>query len=223
MKPFRYKRARSVEEALDLAALTPASKFVAGGTNLLDLMKREAETPDALIDVNHVGLDKIEDAAEGGLRIGALVSNTDLAAHPRVRRDYPILTRAIMAGASGQLRNMASTGDNLMQHTRCANFYDGDQPCNKRKPGSGCAALSGDSRQLAIVGASDKGIATYPGDMAEALRVLDTTVEIRSGQAKRDTPIADFHKLPGDTPKVETDVARAELITAVNLPKPLGG
>lgn len=223
MKPFHYKRARSVEEALELASGAPSSKFVAGGTNLLDLMKLEAEAPSTLIDINAVGLDKIEDTPEGGLRVGALVSNTDLAAHPRVRRDYPVLTRAIMAGASGQLRNMASTGGNLMQRTRCPYFYDGAQPCNKRKPGSGCAALSGDSRQLAIIGASDKCIATYPGDMAVALRALDATVEIRSGQGKRDTSIADFHKLPGDTPEVETDVARGELITAVTLPKPLGG
>ncbi len=223
MKPFQYKRARSVEEALDLAARSPASKFVAGGTNLLDLMKLEAETPDMLIDVNAVGLDRIEDTPEGGLRIGTGVSNTELAAHPRVRRDYPVLTRAIVAGASAQLRNMATTGGNLLQRTRCPYFYDGNQPCNKRKPGSGCSALSGDSRQLAIIGASDKCIATYPGDMAVALRVLDATIEIRSAQIKRDTPIADFHKLPGDTPEVETDVRRGELITAVTLPRPLGG
>ena len=223
MKPFQYKRARSVEEALELAAQSPASKFIAGGTNLLDLMKLEAETPETLIDVNAVGLDKIEDTTDGGLRVGALVSNTDLASHPRVRRDYPVLTRAIIAGASAQLRNMASTGGNLLQRTRCPYFYDGNQPCNKRKPGSGCAAISGDSRQLAIIGASDKCIATYPGDMAVAMRALDATVEIRSAQGKRETPIGDFHKLPGDTPEVENDLARGELITAVTLPKPLGG
>jgi xanthine dehydrogenase YagS FAD-binding subunit len=223
MRPFQYRRARNVDEALDLAAHSPAPKFVAGGTNLLDLMKLEAETPATLIDVNAVGLDKIEDTPDGGLRIGALVSNTDLASHARVRRDYPVLTRAIMAGASGQLRNMASTGGNLMQRTRCPYFYDGNQPCNKRRPGSGCAALSGDSRQLAIIGASDKCIATYPGDMAVALRALDASVEIRSANAKRETPLAEFHKLPGDTPEVETDVAHGELITAVTLPKPLGG
>lgn len=223
MKPFQYKRARSVDEALEFAARSPASKFVAGGTNLIDLMKLEAETPDVLIDLNAVGLEKIEDTADGGLRVGALVSNTDLAAHPRVRRDYPLLTRAIMAGASAQLRNMASTGGNLMQRTRCPYFYDGNQPCNKRKPGSGCAAISGDSRQLAIIGASDKCIATYPGDMAVALRALDASVEIRSVKGTRETPIADFHKLPGDTPEVETDVAHGELIAAVTLPVPLGG
>ena len=223
MKPFQYKRARSVEEALDMAATARQAKFVAGGTNLLDLMKLEAETPATLIDVNATGLDKIEDTPEGGLRVGALVSNADLAAHPRVRRDYPVLTRAIVAGASAQLRNMASTGGNLMQRTRCPYFYDGNQPCNKRKPGSGCAALSGDSRQLAIIGASDKCIATYPGDMAVALRALDANVEIRGAQGARQTPIAEFHKLPGDTPQIETDVKPGELITAVTLPKPLGG
>ena len=223
MKPFQYKRARSVEEALELAAQSPASKFIAGGTNLLDLMKLEAETPETLIDVNAVGLDKIEDTTDGGLRVGALVSNTDLASHPRVRRDYPVLTRASVAGASAQLRNMASTGGNLLQRTRCPYFYDGNQPCNKRKPGSGCAAISGDSRQLAIIGASDKCIATYPGDMAVAMRALDATVEIRSAQGKRETPIADFHKLPGDTPEIENDLARGEMITAVTLPKALGG
>ena len=176
-----------------------------------------------MIDINHVGLDKIEDAPDGGLRIGAIVGNTALSADNRVRGDYPVLTRAIVAGASPQLRNMASTGGNLMQRTRCPYFYDGNQPCNKRKPGSGCAALSGDSRQLAVIGASDKCIATYPGDMAVALRALDARVEIQSAAGKRQTPIADFHKLPGDTPEVETDVKPGELITAVILPKPLGG
>jgi xanthine dehydrogenase YagS FAD-binding subunit len=223
MKPFQFKRARSVEEALALAIQSPSPKFVAGGTNLLDLMKLEAETPQTLIDVNPVGLDKIEETPEGGLRIGALVSNTALAGDMRVRRDYPVLTRAIVAGASQQLRNMASTGGNLMQRTRCPYFYDGNQPCNKRKPGSGCAALSGDSRQLAVIGASDKCIATYPGDMAVALRALDATVEIQSASGHRTTPLAEFHKLPGDTPEIETDVKPGELITAVTLPKPPGG
>ena len=223
MKPFEFKRARSVEEALDLSAKGPAAKFVAGGTNLLDLMKLEAEAPQTLIDVNDVGLDKIEETPEGGLRIGALVSNSALAADARVRRDYAVLTRAIVAGASAQLRNMASTGGNLLQRTRCPYFYDGAQPCNKRKPGSGCAALSGDSRQLAIIGASDKCIATYPGDMAVALRALDAKVEIAAASGKRETPMAEFHKLPGDTPQIETDVKPGELITAVVLPKPTGG
>jgi xanthine dehydrogenase YagS FAD-binding subunit len=223
MRPFQFKRARSVDEALDLASKSPSPKFVAGGTNLLDLMKLEAESPQTLIDVNDVELNKIEDTPDGGLRIGALVSNTALSADMRVRRDYSVLTRAIVAGASPQLRNMASTGGNLMQRTRCPYFYDGNQPCNKRNPGSGCAALTGDSRQLAIIGASDKCIATYPGDMAVALRALDAKVEIQSAGAKREVALADFHKLPGDTPEIETDVKHGELITAVTLPKPLGG
>jgi xanthine dehydrogenase YagS FAD-binding subunit len=222
MKPFRYARARSVEEAVDLASSTDNAKFVGGGTNLIDLMKLGVETPQTLIDINHVGLDKIEPTPEGGLRIGALVSNSDVANDMRVRRDYPLLSRAIVAGASPQLRNMATTGGNLLQRTRCPYFYDTAQACNKRQPGSGCSALSGDSRSLAIVGGSKSCIATYPGDMAVALRALDAVVEVQ-GREKRTIALADFHRLPGDTPQLENTLAAGELITAVTLPRPVAG
>jgi xanthine dehydrogenase YagS FAD-binding subunit len=191
---------------------------------LLDLMKLEIETPAHLIDVNGLGLDKIERTADGGLRIGALVRNTDLAADETVRRDYGVLSRALLAGASGQLRNKATTAGNLLQRTRCPYFYDTNQPCNKRKPGSGCAALRGFSRQLAVVGASEACIATNPSDMAVAMRVLDAKVETVDGAGQaRAVPIADFHRLPGDTPQFDTTLKSGELITAVTLPKPVGG
>src|SRR6186713_3148294 len=224
MKSFTYERARSPAEAAAAAARQPGAKFIAGGTNLLDLMKLEIETPTHLIDVNDVGLDRIEPTPEGGLRIGALVRNTDLAADPRVRRDYGVLSRALLAGASGQLRNMATTAGNLLQRTRCPYFYDTNQPCNKRRPGSGCAAIGGFSRQHAVVGVSDACIATHPSDMAVAMRALDATVEtVQPSGATRRIPIADFHRLPGDTPHVETTLQPGELITAVALPKPVGG
>lgn len=224
MKPFTYERATSPAEAAAAAARHPGSRFVAGGTNLLDLMKLEIETPPHLIDVNGLGLDKIEPADDGGLRIGALVRNTDLAADERVRRDYAVLSRALVSGASGQLRNMATTAGNLLQRTRCPYFYDTNQPCNKRVPGSGCGAIDGFSRPHAILGVSDACIATHPSDMAVALRVLDATVEtIRPDGTKRAIPIADFHRLPGDQPQIETILAPGELITAVTLPKPIGG
>ena len=224
MKPFTYERARSPAEAAAAAQRWPGSKFVAGGTNLLDLMKLEIETPQRLIDVNGLALDKIEATPEGGLRIGALVRNTDLAADERVRRDYGLLSRALLAGASGQLRNMATTAGNLLQRTRCAYFYDTNQPCNKRKPGSGCSAIGGFTRQHAIVGVSDACIATHPSDMAIAMRALDAVVEtIQPNGTSRKIPIADFHRLPGDTPHIETTLQPGELITAVILPKPVGG
>jgi xanthine dehydrogenase YagS FAD-binding subunit len=224
MKPFTYERATSPAEAAAAAARHPGSRFVAGGTNLLDLLKLEIETPPHLIDVNGLGLDKIEPADDGGLRIGALVRNTDLAADERVRRDYAVLSRALVSGASGQLRNMATTAGNLLQRTRCPYFYDTNQPCNKRIPGSGCGAIDGFSRPHAILGVSDACIATHPSDMAVALRVLDATVEtIRPDGTKRSIPIADFHRLPGDQPQIETILAPGELITAVTLPKPIGG
>ncbi|WP_294252682.1 xanthine dehydrogenase family protein subunit M [uncultured Sphingomonas sp.] len=224
MKAFQYTRASSPADAAALAAKTPGAKFIAGGTNLLDLMKLEIETPAHLIDVNKLALDRIEETAEGGLRIGALVRNTDLAADKRVRRDYAVLTRAIVAGASGQLRNKATTAGNLLQRTRCPYFYDPNQPCNKRKPGSGCAAIGGFSRQLAVIGTSKACIATYPGDMAIAMRLLDATVEtVKPDGATRKIAIADFHRLPGDTPHLDNNLQTGELITAVTLPKPLGG
>jgi len=224
MKAFTYEKARTPAEAAAAAARTPGAKFVAGGTNLLDLMKLEIETPTHLVDVNGLALDRIEATPDGGLRVGALVRNTDLAADARVRRDYGVLTRALVAGASGQLRNMATTAGNLLQRTRCPYFYDTYQPCNKRVPGSGCSALGGYSRQHAVVGVSDACIATHPSDMAVALRVLDATVETtQPGGAARRIPIADFYRLPGNTPHIETVLAPGELITAVALPAPLGG
>ncbi len=224
MKAFTFERARTPAEAAAAAARTPGSRFIAGGTNLLDLMKLEIETPTHLIDVNGLGLDQIEPTPEGGLRIGALVRNTDLAADERVRRDYGVLSRALVAGASGQLRNMATTAGNLLQRTRCPYFYDTNQPCNKRAPGSGCGAIGGFSRQHAVIGVSEACIATHPSDMAVALRVLDAIVEtIRPDGSTRKIAIADFHRLPGDQPQIETVLEAGELITAVTLPKPVGG
>lgn len=224
MKAFSYERAKSPAEAAAAAQRTPGARFIAGGTNLLDLMKLQIETPTHLIDVNNLGLDKIEPSGNGGLRIGALVRNTDLAADERVRRDYAVLSRALLSGASGQLRNKATTAGNLLQRTRCPYFYDTAQPCNKRQPGSGCSAIGGYTRQLAIVGTSNACIATHPSDMAVAMRVLDATVEtVKADGARRTIPIADFHRLPGDTPQMDTTLQPGELITAVTLPQPLGG
>lgn len=224
MKPFRYHRAESAADAAKMATAMPGARFIAGGTNLLDLMKLQIETPANLIDVSRLELNRVEDSADGGLRIGALVRNTDLAAHPRVRRDYAVLSRALLAGASGQLRNKATTAGNLLQRTRCPYFYDTTKPCNKRRPGSGCAAIDGFSRSLAILGTSPDCIATHPSDMAVAMRLLDAQVEtIAADGATRSIPIADFHRLPGATPHIETTLKPGELITSVKLPKPLGG
>ncbi|MGH8516363.1 MAG: FAD binding domain-containing protein [Panacagrimonas sp.] len=224
MKPFSYERAGSATQAAAAAGRTPGAKFIPGGTNLLDLMKLQIETPRHLIDVNDLGLDRIESTPQGGLRIGAGVRNTDLAADARVRKDYAVLTRALVAGASGQLRNQATTAGNLLQRTRCPYFYDSNQACNKRKPGSGCGALEGISRQHAIVGTSEACIATHPSDMAVAMRVLDATVEtVRADGTRREIPIADLHRLPGSTPHIEHDLATDELVTAVVLPPPVGG
>ncbi|RVN97135.1 xanthine dehydrogenase family protein subunit M (plasmid) [Sinorhizobium kummerowiae] len=224
MRAFSYERVSSIEAAARAAAATDGAKFIAGGTNLLDLMKLEIETPTHLVDVNGLGLDRIEATREGGLRIGALVRNTDLAADERVRRDYALLSRALLAGASGQLRNRASTAGNLLQRTRCPYFYDTNQPCNKRQPGSGCSALAGFSRQLAVVGVSDACIASHPSDMAVAMRALDAVVEtVRADGTTRSIPMGDLHRLPGDTPHIEHVLERGELITAVVLPKPAGG
>lgn len=224
MKSFTYARAKSPTEAAAEVASTPNAKFLAGGTNLLDLMKLEIETPTHLVDVQDLKLDRIEKTSDGGLRIGALVTNTTLASDERVRRDYGVLTRAIVAGASGQLRNKATTAGNLLQRTRCQYFYDTNMPCNKRKPGSGCSAIGGYSRQLGIIGTSDACIATHPGDMAVAMRVLDATIETVNPQgATRAIPIADFHRLWGDAPHIDTNLQRGELITAVTLPRPVGG
>jgi xanthine dehydrogenase YagS FAD-binding subunit len=224
MRAFSYEKAGTPAEAAAAAAKNPNAKFIAGGTNLLDLMKLQIEAPTHLIDVNGLGLDKIEPTSEGGLRIGALVRNTALAADERVRRDYGVLSRALLAGASGQLRNRATTAGNLLQRTRCPYFYDTAQPCNKRQPGSGCSAIGGFSRQLGVVGVSDACIATHPSDMAVAMRALDATVEtVKPDRSSRSIPIADLHRLPGKTPHLETVLEKGELITAVTLPKPAGG
>ena len=224
MKSFTYERAKTPAEAASAAARIPNAKFIAGGTNLLDLMKLQIETPTHLIDVNHLALDRIETTAESGLRIGALVRNTDLAADSRVRRDYGILARALLAGASGQLRNKATTAGNLLQRTRCPYFYDTNQPCNKRNPGSGCAAIGGFSRPHAVMGVSDACIASHPSDMAVAMRALDAVVEtVKPDGSQRSIPIAELYRLPGDTPHIETTLVPGELIVAVTLPKPVGG
>ena len=224
MKSFTYERVETPAAATAAFAKVKGARFIAGGTNLLDLMKLQIETPAHLIDVSRLALDKIEPTTDGGLRIGAMVRNTDLASDPRVRRDYGLLSRALVAGASGQLRNKATTAGNLLQRTRCPYFYDTNQACNKRKPGSGCAAIGGFSRLHAIVGASDACIATHPSDMAVAMRALDAAVETVDATGKaRSVPIADFYRAPGKTPHLETVLAPGELITAVTLPKPVGG
>ena len=224
MKAFTYERATSAADAARKGASVQGARFIAGGTNLHDLMKLEIETPTHLIDVNGLGFDKIEATRDGGLRIGAMVSNTNLAADMRVRKDYAVLSRALLAGASGQLRNKATTAGNLLQRTRCPYFYDTNQACNKRKPGSGCAAIGGYSRQLAVIGSSEACIATHPSDMAIAMRVLDATVEtVKADGTARAIPIADFHRLPGDTPHIDTTLSAGEIVTAVTLPKPVGG
>lgn len=224
MKAFTYERVKTLAEAAAAVNRTPGSRFLAGGTNLLDLMKLEIETPAHIVDVNALALDKIEETAEGGLKIGAMVRNTALAADERVRRDYGLLSRSILAGASTQLRNRATTAGNLMQRTRCPYFYDTNQACNKRVPGSGCSALYGFSHQHAVIGTSDACIATYPSDMAVALQVFDATIEtVRSNGTTRVIPIADFHSLPGTTPHIDNVLESGELITSVTLPKPLGG
>ena len=224
MKAFTYERAASPASAAAAVSAHANAKFIAGGTNLLDLMKLEIETPTHLVDVNGLGFDRIEATQEGGLRIGALVTNTDLAADSRVRAQYGVLSRAILAGASGQLRNKATTAGNLLQRTRCPYFYDTNQPCNKRTPGAGCAAIGGYSRQLAVIGTSDHCIATHPSDMAVGMRVLDAVVETTDAHGHaRAIPIAEFHRLPGDHPERETALLPGELITAVTLPRPAGG
>jgi len=223
MKAFTYQRADSTTSAA-AASLKPGAKIIAGGTNLLDLMKLQVETPSALVDINALPLDKIEETPDGGLRVGALVRNSDLAADPRVRQRYGVLSRALLAGASAQLRNKATTAGNLLQRTRCYYFYDVTKPCNKRSPGSGCAALAGFNRIHAILGTSDQCIATHPSDMAVAMRALDARVEtVNRNDEARVIPIADFHRLPGKTPEIETSLKSGEIITAVTLPPPPPG
>jgi xanthine dehydrogenase YagS FAD-binding subunit len=224
MRAFSYERARSPAEAAAAAARTHGARFIAGGTNLLDLMKLEIETPAHLIDVNGLDLDTIEPTSEGGLRVGALVRNTDLAADRRIRRDYAVLTRALVSGASGQLRNKATTAGNLLQRTRCPYFYDTAQPCNKRLPGSGCGAREGFSRQLAVIGASEHCIATHPSDMAVAMMALDASVEtVRADGSRRNIALDVLYRAPGRTPHIDTVLDKGELIAAVILPPPPGG
>ncbi len=224
MKAFAYTRADTPAAAVAAAAREPGTKFIAGGTNLLDLMKLEIETPAQLVDVNGLKLDTIEATDAGGLRIGALVRNTDLAADRRVRKDWPLLSRALLAGASGQLRNRATTAGNLLQRTRCPYFYDTDQACNKRLPGSGCGAIDGYSRQLAVIGHSPSCIATHPSDMAVAMRALDAVIEtVKPDGSERRIALDDFYLAPGTTPQRETVLEPGELITAVVLPPPVGG
>ncbi|MGR3465116.1 FAD binding domain-containing protein [Limimaricola sp.] len=222
MRAFDYVRAGDTGEALREGA-GEETRFIAGGTNLLDLMKLEVMTPGKLVDITRLDLNRIEETGEGGLRIGALVSNSDLAADARVRHDWPVLSRALLAGASGQLRNKATTGGNLLQRTRCYYFYDRGEPCNKREPGSGCAAQGGMNRILAILGTSDHCIATHPSDMAVAMQALGARVEIEGQDGAREVELSEFYRLPGDTPHIETVLAPGELITAVILPAPAGG
>jgi xanthine dehydrogenase YagS FAD-binding subunit len=218
MIDFHYERATDVAQAVRLIAGDAAAKFVAGGTNLIDLMKMDVERPAKVIDINRLPLKEVENTRGGGLRIGALVRNTDLAYHPVVEQRYPVLASAVMAGASQQLRNMASTGGNLLQRTRCAYFYDTATPCNKRNPGSGCSAIDGHNRMHAILGASEACIAVHPSDMCVALVMLEAKVHVTGASGDREIPFSDFHRLPGDTPQRDTNLDAGEIITAVELP-----
>ena len=218
MNPFTFTQAGDVDAAL--ARLTaPGARPIAGGTNLLDLMKEGVMQPSALVDINGLGLDQVEEAPGGGLRLGALARNADTAYHPLVRQRYPLLSAAILAGASPQLRNMATNGGNLLQRTRCYYFYDVGTPCNKREPGSGCSAKDGLNRLHAILGTSEHCIATHPSDMCVALRALDAVVQVRSPGGSREIPFAQFHRLPGDRPELDSTLEPGELITHITLPE----
>lgn len=216
MNPFHYSKPASVQEAVQLAG--PASRFIAGGTNLLDLMKENVTRPAQLIDITGLALNEVSETATGGVMIGALVSNADLAWHPLIEQRYPMLSQAILAGASPQLRNMASTGGNLLQRTRCYYFYDASVPCNKREPGSGCPARAGLNRVHAILGASSQCVATHPSDMCVALAALGATVHVLGRSGARRIEFADFHRLPGDAPERDNQLADDELVTAIELP-----
>jgi xanthine dehydrogenase YagS FAD-binding subunit len=218
MIDFQYARASDVADAVRQMAADPTAKFIAGGTNLIDLMKEDVERPSRLIDISRLPLKTIEETADGGLRIGALVPNSDLAYHPAIEQRYPLLSRAILAGASQQLRNMASTGGNLLQRTRCYYFYDIATPCNKREPGSGCSAIKGVNRIHAILGASNACIATHPSDMCVALAALDAKVHVAGPARERTIAFCEFHRLPGNTPQHDTNLHRDEIVTAVELP-----
>ena len=215
---FEYTRASGIAEAMRHATADPNAKFIAGGTNLIDLMKEDVERPTRLIDITHLPLKAVEETPGGGLKIGALVPNSDLAYHPAVESRYPLLASAILAGASQQLRNMASTGGNLLQRTRCYYFYDTATPCNKRAPGSGCSAINGLNRMHAILGTSEACIAMHPSDMCVALAALGATVHVLGPSGERTIAFTDFHRLPGDTPEVDSNLRHDEIITAVELP-----
>jgi xanthine dehydrogenase YagS FAD-binding subunit len=224
MRAFTYEQAQDVRQAVASVASRPDARFISGGTNLLDLMKLEIERPSHLVDVSRLPLDRIDETPDGGLRIGAQVRNSDLAVDRRVRVRYPLLSQALLAGASGQLRNKASTGGNLLQRTRCYYFYDRNMPCNKREPGSGCAALQGFNRMHATLGGSEACIAVHPSDMAVAMMALEARVETMTVDGNsRTIPIEDLHRLPGATPHIETNLQHGELITAVTLPAPPPG
>ncbi|HEX4440120.1 MAG TPA: FAD binding domain-containing protein, partial [Thermoanaerobaculia bacterium] len=219
MRPFSYIRAADAAGAVRAAADHPHSRFLAGGTNLLDLMKEDVERPTELIDVTRLDLAAIRETG-GGVSIGALAKNADTANHPLIRTRYPLLTKAIVAGASAQLRNMATNGGNLMQRTRCQYFYDLSMPCNKREPGTGCGAREGLNRMHAILGWSEKCVAVYPGDMANALYALEAVVRVRGANGRERTiPVGEFHRLPGDTPEKDNNLEHGELITAIELPR----
>jgi len=215
---FQYARANDVGDAVRQIAADPAAKFIAGGTNLIDLMKQDVERPTRLIDVSRLPLTTVEETAAGGVRIGALVPNSDLAWHPLIEQRYPLLSSAILAGASAQLRNMASTGGNLLQRTRCGYFYDTATPCNKRDPDSGCPAIDGLNRMHAILGTSASCIATHPSDMCVALAAIEASVHVTGPAGERSIAFADFHRLPGDTPQIDSNLQRDEIITAIELP-----
>jgi xanthine dehydrogenase YagS FAD-binding subunit len=215
---FQYARASDVADAVRQMAADPDAKFIAGGTNLIDLMKEDVERPSRLIDISRLPLKAVEETASGGVRIGALVPNSDLAYHPLIEQRYPLLASAILAGASQQLRNMATTGGNLLQRTRCYYFYDTATPCNKREPGSGCSAIDGVNRIHAIIGASESCIATNPSDMCVALAALDATVRAAGPGGERTVALSAFHRLPGSTPQTDTTLAPNEIVTAVDLP-----
>jgi len=218
VRPFAYERATDAEAAVAALAAAPGGRFLAGGTNLVDLMRLEVETPDRLVDVNRLGNDRVEAAPGGGVRIGAAVRNSDLARHPAIRESYPLLSEALLAGASGQLRNLATVGGNLLQRTRCAYFTDVTKPCNKREPGTGCPAREGEHRNHAILGHSDACIATHPSDMAVALAAIGAAVHVRGPAGERMIPMPGLHRLPGDEPHRDTVLDHGDLITAIDLP-----
>lgn len=223
MKQFEYERATDTGHAVAAVADRPGAVFLAGGTNLVDHLKLGVAAPDTVVDIGRLELDAVEDSGDGGVRVGAMVRNSDLASHPRIRRDYPVLSRALLSGASGQLRNAATTGGNLLQRTRCVYFQDVTTPCNKREPGSGCSAIGGYVRYHAILGASEACVATHPSDMAVALAALDAVVVVLTSDGERRIPVTDLHRLPDDRPDKDTVLDHGDLISAVELPPPPAG